>query len=173
MDSKYTMFYASTTPTHYGQTFMRVFQSHVVLAYCGSPEEKYAEQCGFTKLDKTSNSVLCFSKDSGVALSQQRSLLTDKRFQTRCLSAFSVTSLSRSRTLMLKMAPRSCVYQQGKFSCPWDGCAVKCHSFVTLKDHYPKNSCTDIRWRVMRQVNISKWDTLVPFAKSRIRRNAL
>lgn len=137
----YSLFYVATTPTHFGESFMTAYHSHVAVAKRGSDEELFARTF-LTKIDKHDNQVLRILKSrDGISMST-RFYLDGRRFPHRVmLSIFG--DFPFSEDIVEVHTGVKFGYSDKLVECPAEDCTVQCSSISTLKTHFGRKHSTE------------------------------
>lgn len=137
LDDKYVMYYAASTPTRFGGRFMTVYQTHIVVACRGSPEQKFAETCGFYELDKFSNCVIHFSerKREGARVASRIRIDGHEFPHSISLGFLGGLTVHDKSAVEVRKATKIGVVS-GSFICPVNTCTTKYASLSNLKSHY-------------------------------------
>lgn len=131
---QFRTFYVASTPTHFGQEFKRVYQTHVMAVRKDDTRNLERANNLYTSFDvRTRNSLLYFDDDKLFVATRVR--VSGSTYVNTVMVSF-CNGLKFSPSNMTCIDGTKIVFRNKRVSCPWEQCTIRCVSISALKTHF-------------------------------------
>lgn len=132
----FSWYYVATTPTQFGQSFLTVYHSQVLVVKRGTSEDAFAEaELGDRKLMKIDSQVFCMS-EGGVAKIATKVAINGRLYPHCVVIAILGDFDFPSSAAVEVQNGKKLSAVASKIDCPVSKCSVTCTSLASLKLHY-------------------------------------
>lgn len=133
LDNTYKLFYVGSTPTQFGQKFLRTYQSHVLAIRADDRKHLNLATVQYSHVDLNNDNLLSF--EGRQARIATRVLVEGQSYPNKVMISF-CNSLKVGSANVRTLDATKVAWHNAKIGCPFDSCSYRSDSWEYLKDHY-------------------------------------